>query len=497
MRTPVCTILLSVVSFIATNGIAQPEKPLFWRGVYLFGLPQPTDGLRFFTHLSDSLHLNLFQVRTYGSTVSKARNDFFLGNPKNLKVVNQSVPLVEPSASTDAAVPDRQARSIESETRALASYPNNYRFYLADEPGAEKLDAFAATSQRVKRSHSRAKTVTALLSHHEVITDSAGLSEVLVETYFLKNNTPHPSLVNMDRIASDAGIVAWGDTGYGWYLGGLQQSINNELETIVRPAAEVALKQKGKVALIFVPQLHGILDSATTKYDRDEDLHSTLLLRPPSPSEIRLQYNLGLAYGAKGFVAYPYGFDAGHERMKETYPGLVSGEPTQTDHASNFDVLYGKRIWTGYNEKWYEVAEMNKRLQTLGDTMLTLTWVGAKSWTMDPKFWKPITTISGRWSDIVANCAARTYSRYRDDLPQVEVGHLKRGKTDYIVVVNRRAANEDKAQITITLNTSFMPGIKRWKVTDIERNSFTRLADDCSFTDRFEPGEGKIYRISK
>jgi len=490
-------LLVLCSSLLLARGFGQLERPLFWRGVYLFGLPQPTNGPVFFSNLSDSLHLNLFQVRTFGIAAGKERNEFFLRNPKNLKVVNQSTVLATASDATDAALPDRLAESIESETRALAQYSNNFRFYLADEPDEDKLDAFASTSKRVQQSHKRAKTVTALLADHDRFVKAAGLSEVLVETYFLKNDTPHPSLVDMDSVSTHAGIVAWGDSGYAWYLGGLQQHMNEVLAGTVRPAAETAQESRGKVRLIFVPQLHGVLDSTKKKYDRDDDLHNNLVLRPPSPAEIRVQYYIGLAYGARGFLAYPYGFDAGYERSPETYPGLVSGDPSQVNHSSNFDTLYGKPIWTGYHEKWLEVAAMNKRLEAIGQTLLCLNWIGAKSWTMDPREWKPMTVSCGKWNNIVTGCSATTLSGYRDDLPQVEIGHLRSCKSDYIVVVNRRCSNEDTAQVTIVLNDAVLEKGKRWKVTDIGRRVSMIVSEGQSFMDRFDPGAGKIYRLSK
>ena len=220
------------------------------------------------------------------------------------------------------------------------------------------------------------------------------------------------------------------------------------------------------------------LVATTIRSDIDDRLH----LRPPSPSEIRLQYSLGIAYGARGFLAYPYGFDHGYASENAAFPGIVSGDVSATDHASDFDTLFGrKNVWTGYREKWYATAGQNARLEKLSAFLDGLKWNAAKSWTMQTPGWVACTTQTRYWDPgIVTDCAATVASDYRNDLCMVEIGHLTQGTTNVIVVVNRRCAPDDKATITLTLSRK-----SNWRVTDFENTSHQwRVSGGRSFQTR-------------
>jgi hypothetical protein len=239
--------------------------------------------------------------------------------------------------------------------------------------------------------------------------------------------------------------------------------------------------------------LHGIVYRSTMKY---------IGQRTPSPSEIRLQYNLGLAYGAKGFLGFIYGYEPGDIRRSETYPGLVSHDPSQVDHRENKDVVYGRdSIWTGYSEKWNEIRRLNARLVPLGDSLISMKWIGAKGWSIDDKG-NPKQYQSIGWEGIVTSVVATVpygdpTRKYNDNCPLpptfAEVGCLRKNSTDYIVVVNRRCANTDTARITVSLERGYA-----WTVTDIEQPSFRMsVPRGHSFTVLIEPGGGKVFRLAK
>jgi hypothetical protein len=281
-------------------------------------------------------------------------------------------------------------------------------------------------------------------------------------------------------------------TGYGWYLGYVQQGLNHVLEAQIRPAARAVKRSDGATRLIIVPQLHGVFHRSTKMYDGDQDPHSHLALRPPSPSEIRLQYMIGLAYGAAGFLSYPYGFDSGYDAEPQAFPGLVSAREGGIDHNSNVDTIYGAdNVWTGYREKWTEVVALHRRLERIEGPLSQWHWHSAKSWTMD-KDWKPVTRSTPGWpSDLVTDVAVTTRSKLHDELSQVEVGYLTGGGNEYLVVVNRRTAPTDVARISVKIG-----GTRTFDVADIENPSSANVVSSGStLSGTYLPGDAKIYRL--
>jgi hypothetical protein len=152
-----------------------------------------------------------------------------------------------------------------------------------------------------------------------------------------------------------------------------------------------------------------------------------------------------------------------------------------------------------YSEKWDEVAALHARLATIGDTLMALNWIGAKRWTDHPD--TPHAT--NFWSNIVTSVITRDTVGNVDAQPYVVTGHLRRSSTtDYIVVVNRRACSRrdvahplwyEQRDITVTLNVT--PPNQSYLVTDIETGRAWVILGNGSFEDRFNPGEGKLYRI--
>ena len=138
----VFTLLLTVGG---TDALSQTG---IWRGVMLFGITQPTDP-NFFTVLKDSLHLNMFQVRTFGPD-DRQRVEYFLNNKKGLSVLNLDSYLAALAADTGRY--DRVKDStLKSRARWLHGYASNTRFYLADEPRPERFRDYKFVSDTLNK----------------------------------------------------------------------------------------------------------------------------------------------------------------------------------------------------------------------------------------------------------------------------------------------------------------------------------------------------------
>jgi hypothetical protein len=515
-RAGLAVCLLSVL--LLSQSHAQ-DQPFFWRGAYLFSLEPASNKARFFDALANSLRMNIYQVRTFRG--ASQRNEFFLRNDANLKVIVQENAVIARVAGVEESSPHfrnlrgrDQSGELRSEIRLLASYPAVYRFYLRDEPTPGMMKSWRYVRDFLRDSTgihpTKRGAVAAFADTGRTIRDFLAVgrpSELIVDPYYIFNSIPHPSLEGHPDIAHDAGIRAWEDylekDRDGNYLGLLQMYVNQALRERIRVAADAVARATTPTSLILVPQLHGVLDSLTGVYDLDDDPDRRPYLRPPSPSELRLQYYLGMAYGVKGFLAYPYGTDIVHAdpavpgSRTEAYVGLVPphrANPSLLQPTGNSEVLFGRRVYTGYREKWDELAKLNRRFeQGLGDTLLPLKWIGAKAWTMS-RSWEPMTEQTSGWnSDLVTEVKVSTAGKIHDELPQVEIGNLRRGSTDYLAVVNRRCSARDDASITITLARG-----RVWRVVDVEDRSRTwRVQGGNTFTDTFEPGGGHLYRLDR
>ncbi len=516
MKRILCPLACCLLA-IEPLAVGQLQSPLFWRGVFLFGLDPANDKARFFSTLKDSLHLNLFQVTTFEG--ADLRNDYFLDTPNNLKVIVQENEVVAKLSAAEKDSEEYQKllkrghdERLEGEVKVLRSYPSVIRFYLRDEPTRRSFESWRYVRDLVAKSDDKKRVVGSVAAfadtgvYIEEFLKVGRPSELLVDPYYFFNSIPHPSLEGHPEIARAAGIRAWEDydpgSRYGYYFGFVQLYLNQALRDQIRPAAEAVSSSTPATPLIFIPQLHGVLHQNTATYDTDNDPDTAPTLRPPSPLEIRLQIGIGMAYGAKGFLAFPYGTQIGEtaDGRQEWVVGLVpprERDASFVDHSSNLEILLGKELWTGYREKWEEIASLYGRFAAgLGDTLSRMTWVGAKSWTHkdSASLWVPTTTATNKWdSTIVVSCRAETPSGYRNDLPQVEIGHLKRGKTDYLIVVNRRCYTTDRATISVRLS-----GRCKWRVRDIERPhrrwTLKRLG---TFSEVFEPGEARVFRLDR
>ncbi len=491
-------LIIAVVVFLfGHNAIAQPS--LFWSGVMFFGMNEPTTTKStFYATLRDSLKLNLYQVATNGGAY--LRHDFFLNNgiPNDLKVL-----VLEDSLAGFSSVTGLQKdillgggydavihRNVDS--MLVHGGLSILRFYLRDEPTIDMNLAWNYVQGRIRVFSSGLGSLAAFADtgiHINHFVNGAQPSELIIDPYFLHNCMPLPSLQGNVLASDNAGIAPWD---YGLYFGLLQQFLNQALRERIRPAAEDA-KLEG-IPLVIVAQLHGVIHKSTLRYDDDYNYNTGNCLRPPSPSEIRLQYNIAIAYGAKGLLGYPYSTDVGLWDSPDStaFPGLVSRDASMLDHSSNYGMIFGKSIWTGYKEKWEELANLNSRLRRnhLEDTLLALHWIGAKSWTMKDVTWLPDSFQTTSWEGLVRECSATSQSAYKNNLPQVEVGHLRRagGSSEYIVIVNRRCANSDTTAIRAWLKDSCI-------VTNIETNKQWLVAHGGSFQDTLPPGGGGIYRI--
>jgi len=315
-------------------------------------------------------------------------------------------------------------------------------------------------------------------------------SEVLWDWYVLFPSVPSPSMP--EDLATNLGVAQYeSNTQYNSLL----QSQWDYLEQKMWPVDSVA-KATGK-PLWFVPQLHGTYVVNTGGFNTPQG-DPNQGLRPPTGPEVQAQINLAIAFGANGIVPYPFGTDSIFWAGSEAYMvGLVSRDTNasgkHTNHFSNTTILpdqYGgtKTVYTGYSEKWDSLKSINTKIKGLEQTLISLTWQGAKSW-------KPNKTIAT--FDVVTTVSTKNTGGTADASAAVLTGQFN--NRGYLYVVNRRCdtrqGNMDTRDISLTLGTQQV----NWLVTEIVSDSTIGkvwvVKAGAAFTDRFGPGQGKLYRL--
>jgi hypothetical protein len=370
---------------------------------------------------------------------------------------------------------------------SCVAYPAHERFYLVDEPFLSAFQGFGYVAGQIRAvpdiNQEKAGSLTATYQYHTRFLNEAQPSQLMNDSYFLYNHIPHPSVIDAG-LAEDYGFEPWNAEAY---ADSLQYYIDMYLPSYQETA--LASQALGKRWLI-VPQLHEIFYQSTGKYQHPG---GALTLRPPAPTEIRLQVNLGLVYGAHGYLAFPYGTGCPTINGDSVaIAGLVSNRKRGIycmDHSSNTEMFYGVDTWTGYREKFDEVKAINMRLKSIGDTLLALNWLATKSWSSSNH-------TTGTWGGLVTSAAAKSYSGTALSTPYVETGHFQHALTgvDYLMVFNRRCAPSDSLFVTLTLEDASLGAIK---VTDIERDTSWTVISGGSFTDLLHPGEMKVYRLDQ
>ena len=389
--------------------------------------------------------------------------------------------------------------TIEAEARNCLANPRFdrvQRFYLTDEPSVRAFLPFKYIDDKLRSlgfTGSRGRAITSnnwTDSWIRWFIRAARPNEVLVHYYVLDSSIPSPPMEDM--MARSVGVAPYvGDNQYNDIL----QPRLDIFEKKLGPAA-VYSKEAG-ISLWSTTQLHGEYIVRTGQFNH---LNRLPARRPPTGPELRVQVSLALAFGAKGIIGYPYGTDylpsfAGSEAWMT---GLVSrsaeSDGIQRDHSTNVTTLPGpdgkeKSVYAGYQEKWVALSAINEKLRALRTLLVTLNWQGAKSWYSE--------VVYGTWDDIVDEVTARSPSGDKDDPVAITVGHLKDSSgVDYLIVVNRRCDNTNAVD-TRDIHLKFDFRGTGMLIIDVETNAKWMLSSTGTLVDRFEPGEGKVFRVEE
>jgi hypothetical protein len=384
--------------------------------------------------------------------------------------------------------------AITNSASGFTGYSNLKRFYLTDEPYISAFLAYNYVQNKVRGAYGtdtvngKASGITVAPHDFSRFMNDAQPHEMFIDWYPINADVPCQSMTTAE--ASSVGIATSAtDTTF------LLQAEIDSLVTRLNTAAVVA-KQAGR-SFWFCPQLHGSYCVVTGTF---RDNNGWYQLRPPTGTEIQMMCNLGVAYGAKGIVPYPYN-NSVDDASQRYYAGLTlydAASGLYKNHWTNYatypvgsmNSTVTKSIRMGFKEKWDSLASVMKYYAHVDSTTSAfslLTWQGAKNWKNS--------ITAGTWSGLVSSVTSATTGVYpvTDAVTYVETGVFSYNGLDYIFVVNRRTLSADRRNITVTINESSI--YNNWKVTEVGTNNTWTASKTGQFKTTFQPGEGKLFRL--
>jgi hypothetical protein len=365
----------------------------------------------------------------------------------------------------------RDAEIIAAAKRFASAkdYPLVQRFYLKDEPMHNGHQAFRYVDELIRKrakfdaaDQGRGRAITATPNYtqntpqreasFERVMREAKPHELFVDAYPIHADLPADTMYMPLLAAHNAGVAAF--TSHENYSAQLQGAFDYMIANTLLPAIHAA--QRHRVAWWFIAQAHGELCESTGQYRRGDN--NGAMLRPPSPAEIRAMVYLALAHGAKGifYFAYPTFGDANFGGCTPArFPGLIALDGNSKlppapnaipQHDSDYDTFAGRRVFTGYRQKYEGVRGLNAELQRLGPMLLPLQWQASYSAHQDHE--RPLLREHG-FEDLVSTSLQG--ERDAASATFVEAGIFRERKAFFYLIVNRRCEANGARTITLRL----------------------------------------------
>lgn len=240
------------------------------------------------------------------------------------------------------------------------------------------------------------------------------------------------------------------------------------------------------------------------------------ILREPTNEEIKMNVNMALSYGFKGIIYYAY--DAFGRKAGGTFgPNWSVGIVEQNDAGS----LIPRRINFYGQKKWDEIKQINSTLKKwapymqsfdvnmtktfLYDTPESRGYLFAQTYISELRAYQPDNSISPNPSSVYDE-PNQTYSQVATFNNNASLNNY----TNYFMVVNRRCSphRQDAVipgglryiKIQLTNNKNTFAQFNNWVIKDVSNDSVIKVFNKnaLSFIDLgwYEPGEGKLYKIT-
>ena len=237
--------------------------------------------------------------------------------------------------------------------------------------------------------------------------------------------------------------------------------------------------------------------------------------REPTNEELNMMVNMAVSYGAKGIIYWWYPSFGNMTACNNYSFGFV--DSNGIPRANN---IYGQ-------PKWDSLKRLNQRLEQWGPTLMSFDNTQTSSFIY--RFERASCLSSTYFSDVISYKPGTGLPACNEDAPggdvppslvydcnqerYLQVSTFKKTAADpyekYFMLVNKRCSpvqpdyNDGRRDIRVAfdVNSSELPDYTTWKITEILSNSEVGRFNKYLYNNYvdlgwFNPGEGKIYRLS-
>jgi len=236
------------------------------------------------------------------------------------------------------------------------------------------------------------------------------------------------------------------------------------------------------------------------------------ILKEPSNEEQDLLINLALCYGTKGIWLYPYTSEGEMNSNNWYYRGIMTrGDPGIMKPRT--DNVYGQ-------PKYEKLKEINKRLMKWGDYFISFDESNRRTYIYRLENERSICLSETYFSEIKTrrlnpNIICPEYQNPENTYESPDITYLQVGVFNnpdetynkYFMIVNRRTSPagieicDGRRYVIIRFDSvNVFEGFNNWQIKDLYRDSITAVfnknAIDTINLGIFQPGEGRLYKIS-
>ncbi len=356
----------------------------------------------------------------------------------------------------------------------------NFRWY-GDEPGATNFRAYSKVSELAKQatgvamngslSDYSAQSLSELQSYIGTVRPS----ELITDTYSIwgSSSNPRDNLHSIDSASSGTNSIQYS---YDYLTPNLRNSIT-------------AANGDPSTASDDIPFWFTMQVDRYTQVNTADQTKTVYLFRDPTRNEIFAQAYLSLAYGAKGLIYFTYASlpyaALGSSAGGDDYHSLTDIVDAQGNPTT--DVTVGHHV---PNYKWYALKEFHGVLDVIGPKLLNLQWKNAASIHLGQ-----IANVSSVVSGVQSSTLSGTQDGSTSTFVEVGIFDTIGSNDKYFMIVNRRGLSNEQRNIQVTLSSSL--AYQSLLVTDVYSGRMWVLPRGNSFTDLFQPGQGKLYRVSQ
>ncbi|HEY5123310.1 MAG TPA: hypothetical protein VIK14_06190, partial [Ignavibacteria bacterium] len=290
--------------------------------------------------------------------------------------------------------------------------------------------------------------------------------------------------------------------------------INNGIQTVMQEWAinpckqnRALIKQKNNLVYGYMLQVHS---------DEPGAAMGNWALREPTNEEIRVQSYIGLALGAKLINHYSYySCNLGNNYYSQ---GLTDTVLSKGEYLPRYINYYGQQKWNSVVALNQEIKDLGNYMYPVGELSRHLIYDKTVSVNTNELGYEYINNIKSK----IINTNGITHFHYDSSIGNVdddsyrywELGFFNPNpanpnnpldKSKYFLAVNKRCtpvddSYSDERDLYLQFDSTKLQNFYNWKLIDAITNTeiitFNKDSYQYFYAGRFQPGEGKLFKLA-